>query len=62
MTDVLGITPTDYSKTIIDSGHSLIEMGIVKKPKKVKKKETEKVEKKEEKTQENKVETPAVEA
>ncbi|XP_074604727.1 uncharacterized protein LOC141858020 [Brevipalpus obovatus] len=43
MTEVLGITPTDHSKTIIDTAHSLIDMGIVKKPKKSKKtKESEK--------------------
>lgn len=56
MTEVLGITPTEYSKTIVDTGHSLVEMGIVKKPKKGKKKES--AERKEEKTQESKVETP----
>lgn len=44
MTEVLGITPTEYVKTIVDSGHSLIEMGAVKKPKKSKKaREPEKI-------------------
>ena len=32
MTKVLGITPTDYKKTIIDMAHSLINAGLVKKP------------------------------
>ena len=32
MTKVLGITPTDYKKTILDMAYSLINAGLVKKP------------------------------
>ena len=32
MVKVLGVTPTDYKKTIIDMANSLINAGLVKKP------------------------------
>ena len=32
MTQVLGVTPTDYKKTILDMAYSLINAGVVKKP------------------------------
>ncbi len=32
MIKVLGVTPTDYKKTIIDMANSLINAGLVKKP------------------------------
>lgn len=32
MVKILGITPTDYKKTILDMAYSLIETGAVKKP------------------------------
>ncbi|RWS14510.1 putative uncharacterized oxidoreductase-like protein, partial [Dinothrombium tinctorium] len=37
MQEVLGITPTELEKTIIDTANSLIERGVVKKPKKARK-------------------------
>ncbi len=32
MVKVLGVTPTEYKKTIIDMAYSLIDAGMVKKP------------------------------
>ena len=32
MVKVLGVTPTDYKKTILDMAYNLIDIGVVKKP------------------------------
>ena len=41
MTEILKISPTDLEKTIIDTANSMIEQGIIKKSKKITKKERE---------------------
>lgn len=41
MTEVLKISPTDLEKTVIDTANSMIEHGIIKKSKKITKKERE---------------------
>lgn len=37
MVDVLNVTPTDLEKTILDTANSMIEKGIIRKPRKQKK-------------------------